>query len=75
MVSEEENAALSLVGHLGVVTGGSAGIGRAVAFALAGAEAKVAVISRSETPLSETVNQIREQHGAEPWLTEIPLSP
>lgn len=54
---------ISLAGHVAVVTGGGRGIGRAVAQALASAGAAVAVISRSEGELAETVNLIQRAGG------------
>jgi NAD(P)-dependent dehydrogenase (short-subunit alcohol dehydrogenase family) len=45
----------SLDGHHAIVTGGSRGIGRAVAAALTGAGAKVTVMGRTEAPLAEAV--------------------
>ncbi len=46
-----------------MVTGGGTGIGRAIALALAAARAKVAVVSRTQGPLSETVHEIRARGG------------
>jgi len=48
----------SLEGKTAVVTGASKGIGRAVAIALAGAGADVAVTARSEKELAETADEI-----------------
>jgi NAD(P)-dependent dehydrogenase (short-subunit alcohol dehydrogenase family) len=49
----------SLDGRVAVVTGGSSGIGRAIAAALAHAGARVVVVARREKPLAETVNELR----------------
>jgi NAD(P)-dependent dehydrogenase (short-subunit alcohol dehydrogenase family) len=49
----------SLDGRVAVVTGGSSGIGRAIAGALAHAGARVVVVARQEKPLTETVNELR----------------
>ncbi len=48
-------ATFGLEGRVAVVTGGSSGIGRAIAAALAGAGARVVLIARREPPLRETV--------------------
>lgn len=47
-----------LAGRTAVVTGGSSGIGRAMAVALAGAGARVIVVARRVTPLDETVAEL-----------------
>lgn len=53
----------ALSGKVAVVTGGSRGIGREVARALAAAGAVVAVTARDETKLGETVSIIRDAGG------------
>ncbi len=49
----------TLTGKTAVVTGGTRGIGRAIAVALAGAGARVVVVSRKEAAVEETVETIR----------------
>jgi NAD(P)-dependent dehydrogenase (short-subunit alcohol dehydrogenase family) len=52
----------SLQGRTAVVTGGSSGIGRAIAVALARAGASVVVVARREPELAGTVREL-ESHG------------
>lgn len=52
-----------LTGQVALVTGGGRGIGRAIAMALAGAGARVAVLARSADELAETVRQIASAGG------------
>lgn len=49
-----------LMGQVAVVTGGSSGLGRATAIALAVAGARVAVLGRSHADLQVTLNQISD---------------
>jgi NAD(P)-dependent dehydrogenase (short-subunit alcohol dehydrogenase family) len=51
----------SLRGLVAAVTGGSSGIGRAMAEALAGAGASVVVVARRPAPLDDTVCTLRER--------------
>ena len=52
-----------LRGRTAVVSGGSSGLGRATAVALAGAGAQVAVLARGSADLQETAEQIRSAGG------------
>ena len=61
-------AAASLDGTVAVVTGGARGIGFAIARALAGAGARVALCARSVTELEEAARLLAES-GAPPHLT------
>jgi gluconate 5-dehydrogenase len=58
----------SLEGLVGVVTGGSSGIGRAIAGALARAGARVVVVARREGPLAETVAELTAEGCTAAWV-------
>src|SRR5882724_10934933 len=49
-----------LAGRTAIVTGGSSGIGRAMAVALGRAGARVIVVARREAPMAEVVAELRE---------------
>ena len=53
-----------LSGRTAVVTGGSSGIGRAMAVALGRAGARIVLVARREAPMAEVVAELRA-HGAE----------
>ena len=53
-----------LAGRTAVVTGGSSGIGRAMALALGRAGARIVLLARTEKPLAETVAELAG-HGVE----------
>jgi NAD(P)-dependent dehydrogenase (short-subunit alcohol dehydrogenase family) len=57
-VSDYLQRLFSLEGRVAVVTGGSSGIGKAMAMALAGAGAKVVLVARQAAPLDETVTEL-----------------
>lgn len=52
-----------LKGKTTIITGGGTGLGRSMAFRLAGLGAKVAVLGRRPEPLQETTRAIREAGG------------
>lgn len=55
---------LGLKGRRVLITGGSKGIGKAIAFELAGEGADLALCARSNEPLQATVAELREKTGA-----------
>jgi NAD(P)-dependent dehydrogenase (short-subunit alcohol dehydrogenase family) len=59
----EQNAKLTLTCHHAVVTGGSRGIGAAIAEKLSQLGASVSLISRNAEALAATASRIRENHG------------
>src|ERR1700749_3378996 len=59
----------SLEGRVAVVTGGSSGIGEAMASALALAGAQVVIVARDPTRLSATCKSLREAGWAVAWVS------
>lgn len=59
----------SLHGRVAVVTGGSSGIGRAIATALSRAGAAVVVVARREAELTETVDELRAAGSRAAWVS------
>lgn len=59
----------SLDGRIAVVTGGSSGIGRAIAGALARAGASVVVVARKETELAATVGELAGHSCRAAWVS------
>ncbi len=64
------DSSMGLRGQIALVTGGSSGLGRATAVALAAAGADVAVLARGAEELEQTADQVRA-HGRR--ATAVPL--
>ena len=62
-MSYDQDEAINLAGQVAIVTGGGRGIGKAIAMALARADASVAVVARSGDQLAGTAKEITEAGG------------
>src|SRR4051794_8930062 len=63
---------LPLHGRNALITGASRGLGKAMALALAGAGARIALVSRNEAKLKEAEDEIRASGGnAEVFVTDV----
>lgn len=68
-----DNGLFSLSGKTALVTGGSRGIGLAVAKGLAGHGADIAIIARNESHLQVAREQIQESSGKKVWTFPFDL--
>jgi|LakMenE18May11ns_1017448.scaffolds.fasta_scaffold9724349_1 NAD(P)-dependent dehydrogenase (short-subunit alcohol dehydrogenase family) len=60
-------SSLRLDGHLAVITGGSRGLGWAMACGLASAGADVLLVSRNKDQLAEKAKQLADRYGTRAW--------
>ncbi len=65
---------LGLQGATAVVTGGSKGMGRAIAEAFADDGASVAVISRGQAAIDATVEELRRRGSPDPWGISVDVT-
>ena len=62
-MSHDRDEAINLAGQVAIVTGGGRGIGKAIAMALARADASVVIVARSGDQLAGTVKDITQAGG------------
>jgi NAD(P)-dependent dehydrogenase (short-subunit alcohol dehydrogenase family) len=62
---------LELRGRRALVTGGSRGIGKAVAIALAGEGAQIAIAARTRTDLEQSAIDIGRSVGSQPFVVDV----
>jgi short-subunit dehydrogenase len=65
---------LELTGKTALVTGGSLGIGRAIAFGLAAEGARVAICARDKSRLEQTAQEVKAKTNAEALIVPGDLS-
>lgn len=72
-MSNAERSIFSLSGQAALVTGGGSGLGRAMAYALAEAGARVAIVGRRREALEQTVAEAPSGSGRASELTIVPV--
>jgi NAD(P)-dependent dehydrogenase (short-subunit alcohol dehydrogenase family) len=62
---------LEIANRVAIVTGASRGIGRAIAAALSGAGAKVAITARNEQELAQAVSQLKQKRAVAGYVCDV----
>ena len=62
---------MEIANRVAIVTGASRGIGRAIAAALSGAGAKVAITARSEQELAQAVSQLKQKRAVAGYVCDV----